>query len=414
MRIFSAFGLFAVVVYGGDVSGRYSGTISGNRPDGPAAEEPFAIVLVQRESKLDALAGSNLDRLEPLPDASAEGGTIRLTAPFGGGIIFELRIDGDRLTGTIRPKPGVGPQPFQLVSLKRVGDLTLSDRVPRIPWESADRSPRLLAVRNEIATNPGALTAFWTEVTKSGAPLIEPVGSGERSYLVTFLWRGAPDTRSVLVMWPRKAQTRPDDWFMSRVDGADLWFRTVKVQRGTRIHYQISPNDPWEVRPSGTWQRMAQADPLNPKRDSEDPKRPLTRVRSLLELPGALPQPYYVKRADVGRLTMQEHTVRSDHLKGERKVRIYTPPGYSPTAPPYPSLYYTDGEDSDGYVFATWTVENLIADKRIPPLVIVRIVNPNQPTRNRNLPAIVNSFRTSTTSSFPMFGKTTMSRPIQK
>lgn len=51
-----------------------------------------------------------------------------------------------------------------------------------------------------------------------------------------------------------------------------------------------------------------------------------------------------------------------------------------PKSNAYPSIYLFDGEDTDGLVFASWTFENLIAGKKIPP-VVVRIVNPNQAAR---------------------------------
>ena len=52
---------------------------------------------------------------------------------------------------------------------------------------------------------------------------------------------------------------------------------------------------------------------------------------------------------------------------------------------PFPNIYLTDGEDPDGLVFASWTFENLLADKKIPPVVVIRIVNPDQSTSNKEL-----------------------------
>jgi len=48
-------------------------------------------------------------------------------------------------------------------------------------------------------------------------------------------------------------------------------------------------------------------------------------------------------------------------------------------------VYLTDGDEPDGLVFATWTFENLVADRKIPPVVVVRIVNPDRPTRGKEL-----------------------------
>jgi enterochelin esterase family protein len=64
---------------------------------------------------------------------------------------------------------------------------------------------------------------------------------------------------------------------------------------------------------------------------------------------------------------------------------VYTPPGYEKTASPYPALYLFDGEDPDGLVFGTATIENLIQDQKIPPIIVVRIANPSQAVRDREL-----------------------------
>src|SRR4030095_13252447 len=114
-------------------------------------------------------------------------------------------------------------------------------------------------------------------------------------------------------------------------------------------------------------------------------KDPLKLQDTPLELPGALPQPWYERREGVAKVTKYEHTLVSQSLKQDRRILVYTPPHYDPKGQPYASIYLFDGEDSDGLVFATWTFENLFADKKIPPMVVVRIVNPSQAARNAQL-----------------------------
>jgi hypothetical protein len=362
-----------------DVSGRYQGVVSGKKPDGTGPEQKVYLILRQEGDRLFCTAGlDSFDQQIPAEDASVVGDEVRFTLPWGGGAIFDLKASGNDLNGTVRPKPGVPPAPFDKVALKRIGDLTLSDRIPRLTWEGDERSPRLLQLRKDIAdAKTGALTAFWKTIEPSGAPLIEHIPDSDASFLVTFVWKGTPETRSVLLLWPRLALAHPDDYFLSHVEGSDLWFKTLRVRRGTRMYYRFSPNDPLEQRPEGTWPRKPQADPLNPKHGDEGD--------SLLELPGALPQPWYAKRPGIPRYTSAEVKIKSKHLASERKVLVYTPPGFSKRHAPYPSIYLTDGEDPDGLVFATWTFENLLADGKIPPVVVIRIVNPDQETRNREL-----------------------------
>src|SRR5262249_40928356 len=99
----------------------------------------------------------------------------------------------------------------------------------------------------------------------------------------------------------------------------------------------------------------------------------------------ALPQPWYTRRSDVPRYLGVEKEIVSKHLTSTRKVIVYMPPGFSFQHESYPSMYLTDGEDPDGLVFAASTFENLLADEKIPPVVVIRIVNQDQETRNREL-----------------------------
>jgi enterochelin esterase family protein len=93
-----------------------------------------------------------------------------------------------------------------------------------------------------------------------------------------------------------------------------------------------------------------------------------------------------VKREGVPALTLAKHRLKSELLKNERDILVYTPPGYQESGMPgYPLLILLDGEDPDGLVFATSTIENLIFEKRIPPLVVVRVANPSQAVRAKEL-----------------------------
>ena len=65
---------------------------------------------------------------------------------------------------------------------------------------NVDRSPRIEALRTELAAgNKSALEQFWQDVTRQGTPLVEPVAGDPRAALVTFIWRGADNVKSVFV-----------------------------------------------------------------------------------------------------------------------------------------------------------------------------------------------------------------------
>jgi predicted alpha/beta superfamily hydrolase len=85
---------------------------------------------------------------------------------------------------------------------------------------------------------------------------------------------------------------------------------------------------------------------------------------------------------------LQRHTgFHSTFLEHDRNITVYMPPGYSPSAGPYPVLYMHDGQnlfnDDEAYVAGeSWrvghTADALINAGRIEPLLIVGIDNAGQ------------------------------------
>jgi len=369
-----------------ELLGRYQGSAIEQKSDGTRGAQVQLFMIFRKEgSRVVCSGGHSFDQQVPCEELVVEGPSIRFAMPFGGGVIFKLKLSGDLMAGSLTPKPGVPMAPFNSVELHKVGGLTISDEFPPLEWESGDRSPLILELRKAISQGqPAAIANFWARVQGSGSPIVETLDS-QSAVLTTFIWRGGSETKNVLLLWPRLSFAHPDDYFFSRIPESDIWFKTLRIPRSTRIYYQISPDDPLGQRPEGKWPRKAQGDPLNPQREDPDMSIPIERVRSLLQLPGALAQPWYMKRSDVPRYSSLEQDIPTEHLKTRRKIIVYLPPGFSAQHDPYPSIYLTDGEDPDGLVFASWTLENLLANQKIPPMVVVRIVNPDQETRNREL-----------------------------
>ena len=86
------------------------------------------------------------------------------------------------------------------------------------------------------------MNSFWAEVRKAGAPLIEPIAGDRDNMAVTFLWRGKPDTRNVIVLWIPYAGVVPDEYLMARLGETDVWYKTIKVDRKMRLAYTLAPN----------------------------------------------------------------------------------------------------------------------------------------------------------------------------
>jgi enterochelin esterase family protein len=165
---------------------------------------------------------------------------------------------------------------------------------------------------------------------------------------------------------------------MRRLGNSDVWFLTVRLPQKARFLYRLAPNDPLNnAFLGGLLGSNPQPDPLN--------LNPFFGMGSIAELPGAPAQPWIVKKPDVPAGTVSNaHTISSRLLMKERRVWVYTPPGYRPDGPPSDLIILFDGPMYINLMLAPTTLDNLIAAKRIAPAVAVFIENPPQ-VRNEEL-----------------------------
>jgi enterochelin esterase family protein len=100
----------------------------------------------------------------------------------------------------------------------------------------------------------------------------------------------------------------------------------------------------------------------------------------LMTMPGTAaaqgPEPDYLKVRSVPHGTVQSHAYKSKSLGTDRRMVVYTPPGYEKSSARYPVLYLLHGAGSNE---SAWTergrahviLDNLIADGKLKPLVVV-------------------------------------------
>lgn len=236
-------------------------------------------------------------------------------------------------------------------------------------------SPRLAALGKELeAGNRSALESFWQEVSEKGGPLIEPVKESKRYVLVTFLWRAREETKNVLLISIDLHRVVNEQDIahvqLSRLPGTDLWYKSYRLRNDARVTYQFSPNDslvpPSKLKPEEQ-EKLAQnyrPDPLNPLRVGEE---------SLAELPAAPPQPWVKKRPGVPEGKLEELPFKSSILNNERKLFIYTPANYKPDGRRYPLMLAFTGQHYMRSILPPVTLDNLIAEGAIPPMVVVGV-----------------------------------------
>jgi enterochelin esterase-like enzyme len=236
-------------------------------------------------------------------------------------------------------------------------------------------SPRLETLQREVeAGNAAALEAFWQEVSQQGTPLIEPIpGDGENS-LVTFIWRAEHNNQEVAVV--SALPGRDSSEAMTHLPGTDLWYKTYKVRNDTRESYQFA------VAGNNV------TDPLNPRThvfpdDGEIGFKGW--VSSVLELPGAPPQPWSTPRPHVPKGQLTSHSVQSNILDNDYRVWAYTPPGYQSDGVSYGFILVLDGWFYINLIPTPTILDNLHAEGRLPPLVAIMVGGVFDQTRQRDL-----------------------------
>lgn len=230
-----------------------------------------------------------------------------------------------------------------------------------------------------------AVKKFWSLVEKSGTPLVESIDGDSNNSLVTFIWRGDPNTRDVLLQTPyfpfNMGRRR-----LQQVLGTNVWFKTEKISSDTRFVYRISVNDP--RLPVGNPYEWAQFqvplfnDPLNRKHFTYviDPDLPgdYASTQSLLELPLAPKSGFNIFDQNVPHGEVVKTQFKSKILPNERRVWYYTPPGYS-SKKKYPLVIFLDGWDYLNHIPAQNILDNLIAAGKIGPVVAVFVATPVEP-----------------------------------
>jgi enterochelin esterase-like enzyme len=267
--------------------------------------------------------------------------------------------------------------------------IAVSAQTPTHSEADTNASPRIFALRTDVELGRReAVGRFWQEVRKAGAPLVEPVPGDGSNSLVTFVWQGDSRTRNVVIFDGVAGFDAKDR--MTQLDGTDVWYKTYRVRNDARFAYNLSPDDSLDsfdnIKDDDAMKKrlaMFRTDPLNPRRCPATFGE-LTAESSYVELSAAPPQPWNAPAADVPKGAVIATAFHSGILKNERKLWIYTPAGFSKSGALYPMLVLFDGDRNVKWVPAI--LDNLIAQKRIPPMVAALIDNPSSAARQLELP----------------------------
>jgi len=282
---------------------------------------------------------------------------------------------------------------------------------------SSLESPRLRALYQALAESDdreAALDAFWQDVAAVGTPLVEAHDAVAGTALLTFLWREVTPVENVLLVeWITDGDFSNKG--MVRLDGTDVWYRSMTVRDDLRTAYQIAPDDPltpkreekdWPAR-FARWMR----DPLNtsplvdPNVAGDAGDR--TQSSSVVALPGAPKQPWIAVDPATPRGRVTEHRLKSEILDNTRDLWLYEPVGgFQPDAP---VLVVFDGERSQDVMRVPAVLDNLVASGAVPPMVAVMVGNVE---RGEELPCNPQFLSMLTDELLPWVARTTGVEPV--
>ncbi|HGO5814234.1 TPA: alpha/beta hydrolase-fold protein [Mannheimia haemolytica] len=272
--------------------------------------------------------------------------------------------------------------------------LTIERHIPisaQVALPKVIENTQLEELSQKIAKNPEKQTAilndFWDSIKQTGTPLVEPLN--EQQSRVTFLWRGAQYNVRI---WGG-VSTEHD--FMQRLGETDLWYKSYIVPNDTLVEYKLAPDVPTLPVDEYTQRRAllatAQADPLNKTPYFEKIGQNIHNTdkfnyASLLKLPNASTQSFLIEAPNIAKGSMQQLLFESAKLANKRRLFVYLPEGFR-AENNYAVLYLFDGVEYTERVPTKTILDNMIAQKVIPPTVAVFIENPSSESRRVELPA---------------------------
>jgi Domain of unknown function (DUF3327)/Putative esterase len=209
-----------------------------------------------------------------------------------------------------------------------------------------------------------------------GTPLIDTIENDQRYAQLTFVWRGTSETRNIAVVGTFMKEPL---MAMTRIEGSDIWYLTTRVPAGARFAYWLAENTPMVTEGPRVPEMLAalQADPLNPHRTCAA-DAPLRGCKSNVEMPGAPEQPWSVKHPETPAGAIEKFRLRSERLKNERDLFVYTPAGYRSDGRAPALLILFEGRSYIDVVPTPVILDNLTAASHIPPVVGIFVDNPDQ------------------------------------
>lgn len=170
---------------------------------------------------------------------------------------------------------------------------------------------------------------------------------------------------------------------MQKLEGTTLWHLTSEFEHDDLLDYLLAIDDPMTPLQTerdiiGRIERHWRVDPLNTTRMNTAQMNV-----SVLRMAGARPFPDWTKLYQVKHGKLREHFISSVQLGfANRKVWVYTPPGYDENASEiYPLMIFADGQWCIGPLQIPHMADALIKHGRMQPVIIAMVQSGDQKDR---------------------------------
>jgi len=255
-------------------------------------------------------------------------------------------------------------------------------------------SPTISKLINDINNgNESAIDEFWQKIKKDGTPIIETIKNDEKHKLVTFIVRAEKDTRNIVIICALADQYDViSNNICENIENTEIFYKSFKVLNGTRAIYTISKNN--SLLYEGFYENLmtnwdtCSPDPFNSKKFVQRYRREKIRFEieySVLEMPDAKPRRWTLPNDKITPRKVEEKDFYSKILNMNRKIWIYIPHDFNKKKELYHFLVVFDGKAFLDFTQTPIILDNLQAEKKIPPIVAIFIHNYSGFQRGKDL-----------------------------
>ncbi|NRT35761.1 alpha/beta hydrolase-fold protein [Clostridium beijerinckii] len=220
-----------------------------------------------------------------------------------------------------------------------------------------------------------ALNEFLEFLKKKGNPIIEPIIDETDYSLVTIFHFAEQPINNVLMIsriLPALTDENIEEHLLNRISDTNLWYGTYKVRNDIKFSYNLFPNDSLIIGCQERYKNMI-ADKFNKNKLTFDRPGCFMVETPYVNMPNSEENFWLEERINIPKGTIIKLEFESSYFIKPRVINIYKPYGYSRDSQPYGFIALTDGYDYINVLKAEQALNNLIDDKKIPPIVAIFI-----------------------------------------